>query len=74
MDLDNVVGGTVVISQDYMAVGFTTTGEKYDLMNCTYKEARNYVEDLLEANKNLSNAQFDALVKKELKNKGWINY
>ena len=71
-DIENVVGGTVVISKDKMAVGFSTTKEKYSLKNCTYKQARNLVDDLLDDNPNLSNAEFDQLAKKTLQSKGWI--
>ena len=72
MDLEGVVGGTVIISKDKMKVGFSTTKEKYDLKNCSYSQARNYVEDLLDANPGLSNAEFDKLAKNSLKAKGWI--
>ena len=71
-EMENVVGGTVIISKDYMNVGFSTTREKFDLKNCTFKQARNLVDDLLEENPNLSNAEFDQLAKKTLQSKGWI--
>ena len=71
-DMEQVVGGTVIISKDYMNVGFSTTREKFDLKNCTYKQVRDFVDDLLEANPGLGNAEFDALAKKELQAKGWI--
>lgn len=70
--LDQVVGGTVIISKDYMTVGFSTTREKFSLKNCTFKQVRNYIDDLLEENPNLSNAAFDKLAKDNLKAKGWI--
>ncbi len=70
--LEQVVGGTVVISKDKMKVGFTTTGEKFDLTNCTYRQARDFVEDLKEANPNMTNAEFDKYTKNQLKSKGWI--
>ena len=70
-ELDNVVGGTVIMSVDYNNIGFTSLGEMYDLKT-DYYTARNYVEALKAANKTLSNTAFDALVKKELQAKGWI--
>jgi hypothetical protein len=72
LELESVVGGTVVISKDKMKVGFTTMGGSYKLVNCTYKQARNYVEDLKDANPGLTDAQFDALAKQNLQAKGWI--
>ncbi len=70
--LENVVGGTVIISKDYMVVGFSTTQEKFNLKNCTFKEVRDYIDDLLDENPSLSNAEFDALAKQNLQAKGWI--
>ncbi len=70
--LEEVVGGTVIISKDYMNVGFSTTREKFDLKNCTYRQVRNFIDDLLDENPNLSNAAFDKLAKEKLQAKGWI--
>lgn len=72
LDLEKVVGGTVIISKDKMSVGFSTTKETFKLKNCTYKQARNLVDDLLDDNPTLNNAEFDKLAKKTLQSKGWI--
>jgi len=71
-ELDNVVGGTVIISRDYMIVGFSTTREKFNLVNVSYKDARNFVEDLLDEHRDMSNAEFDAFCKETLFANGWI--
>ena len=71
-ELENVVGGTVIISNDYHNVGFSTLGEMYDLKNCTYKQARDFVDDLKAENSKLTDAEFDALAKQKLQAKGWI--
>lgn len=70
--LDNVIGGTVIISEDYMNIGFTTLREMYNLKNCTFKDVRNFVGDLKDENKGLTNAAFDVLCRDELKARGWI--
>ena len=70
--LGKVSGGTVYISRDKMRVGFSSTGEKYDLVNCTFREANDLAQDLWEANSNLGDADFDALVKSEFQSRGWI--
>lgn len=70
--LEDVVGGTVIISKDHMVVGFSTTQEKYNLKNCEYRQVRNLVEDLKDANPSMGNAEFDAFIKKTLQSKGWI--
>ena len=71
-DLDKVVGGTVIISKDYMKVGFNTLGEMYDLKNCTYREARDYRDDLIEQNPQMSNTEFDKFCKAKFDERGWI--
>ena len=70
--IGNVVGGTVIISKDYMKVGFDTLGQMYDLKNCTYKEARNYRDDLIEQNPQMSNVEFDKFCKAKFAERGWI--
>lgn len=37
-ELENVVGGTVIISQDYMVISYTTIGKKKQLRNCSYRQ------------------------------------
>lgn len=71
-DMDKVVGGTVIISKDRMIVGFDTLGEKYSLKNCTYREARDYRDDLIDSCSNMSNSEFDKYCKKKFKDRGWI--
>ena len=71
--LEQVVGGTVVISSNYMRDGFITTKESYALKNCTFREARNFAEDLWDENKELSDAQFDQLCKQKMAEQGWID-
>ena len=70
--LDNVVGGTVIISKDYNVIGFTTLGEKFNLVGVDARTARNFVEELLDANRDMTNAAFDAFCKEQLQAKGWI--
>ena len=70
--VENVVGGTVIISEDYMIVGFTTLGEKYDLQNCSYREALNLIQDLKDSSQGLTNAEFDVLCRDEFEDRGWI--
>ena len=70
--LERIAGGTVYISRDTMRVGFSTTGERFSLVNCTYADARNLADDLWEANQTLGDAAFDALVKSEWAARGWL--
>ena len=70
-ELEMVTGGTVIVS-DLGKVGFTTIGKKFKLKNCTWKEARDRAEELLDQNPNMSNADFDQLVMQEFLSNGWI--
>lgn len=71
--LENIAGGNVVISESKMMVGFTTTGAKYHLVNCTYSEASALIHQLFDENKDkMSDSQFDALVTSTLQAKNWI--
>ena len=70
-ELEQVSGGTVRIN-DQMRIGFTTLNEAFDLKNCTFRQARDFAEDLLDANTSMSNAEFDAFCKQQFQNKGWI--
>lgn len=71
-ELDFVTGGTVYISRDKMKVGFSSSGRKYNLKNCTFREANNLAQDLWEANQTLGDAAFDALVESEMHRRNWI--
>ncbi len=68
--LEEVVGGTVNLSEAANKIGFTTLHEGYTL-KCSYKEAKKLVSQLFAAN-DLSEAAFDKLVKKEFQARGWI--
>lgn len=70
--LEAVHGGTVILSRDYNTVGFTTLGQNFALKNCSYYDAFGLVDTLYVNNKGLSDAEFDKLVRKEFKMRGWI--
>ena len=70
-ELDQVTGGSVVVS-DTGRVGFSTLGQKFWLQNCTWRQARNYAEQLLDENPQMSDREFDEFVKAKFEAKGWI--
>lgn len=70
-ELEQVNGGTVVFSNIYNAVGFSTLGQKYSL-TCDWQTARNYVEGLLADHPEMSDSAFDAYAKQQLQAKGWL--
>lgn len=70
VNLEEVVGGTVNLSQAANKIGFTTLHEGY-VLKCTYQEAKKLVSRLF-ADNELSESAFDQLVKKEFQARGWI--
>ena len=71
MDLEQVVGGTVVVSADKMKIGFTTLGEKYGLKNCTFDEAMSVIYSMYGQYTNRGEL-FDTAVRNEFRSRGWI--
>lgn len=71
-EMNNVVGGTVIISYDYMKIGFDTLKEMYDLKNCTYFEATAFRDELIINHKQMTNQAFDEYCKAQFQAKGWI--
>lgn len=71
-ELEYVTGGSVVIS-DIGRVGFSTLGKKFKLQNCTWKEARNYAEELLDDNPQMTDKEFDQFVMNKFIELGWIS-
>jgi len=72
--LETVTGGTVIVSEDYMKVGFTTLGVMKDLKNCTYRQVMNAVADWKDEAKaqGLTNAEYDVMCRDRMQANGWI--
>lgn len=70
--LESVAGGTVILSRDNNTVGFTTTGQNFQLKNCSYYDAFALIDSLYVNNKQKSDNEFDKLVRKEFAKRGWI--
>ena len=69
-ELDQVSGGTALISANTNRVAFSSTKAIYSFKNCTYKDVRNLCEDLI--GKYATEAEYDAACVAALKAKGWI--
>ena len=70
--LENVVGGTVVVSGDKMKVGFTTLNEKYSLKNCTFDQVMSVIYGMYGSYQDHTGTDFDTAVKQALQSRGWI--
>ncbi len=71
-DIEQVTGGTVVFNKRWGNVSFSTTGDKYTLKNCSVDDAWSLVERLRETHRNLSEEEFDNLIRTTFEGKGWI--
>ena len=70
--LEQVNGGTVYLSRDYMKIGFSTLGQTFDLKGCDYYQALALVDSLFVENPGKTDNEFDKIVRKAFKAKGWI--
>lgn len=71
-DLDQVTGGVVYLSKDWMKIGFSTMGETHSLQGCTYMQALSLVDSIYEQYKSEGNAVVDQKTKEAFENHGWI--
>ena len=70
-DLENVVGGSVNLSEKKNKIGFDTIGEAYTL-KCTFKEAKTLVLTMFAENPDVTEQEFDILVRDEFLHRNWI--
>lgn len=71
-NLENVSGGVVYLSKDYMKVGFSTLGQTFDLKNCSFGQAYALADSIYEQYKDQGNSMVDQKTKEALQAKGWI--
>ena len=71
-EVDQVIGGTIIISYDYNNICFSSLKEKFDLKNCDFEAARAFVDELRAQNPGANGPAFDQLVKAAFEEKKWI--
>jgi len=71
LELEEVTGGTVVLSAPMGKVRFTAIGKTY-LIKGDIKQMRNLLLSLYDDNENMNDSEFDTLVRNEFKSRGWI--
>lgn len=71
-ELENIVGGTVIVSGDKMRVGFTTLNEKYNLKNCTFDQVMGVIYSMYGQYTDTTGVSFDTAVRSALFDRGWI--
>lgn len=70
-DLENVVGGSVNLSEKKNKIGFDTIGEVYTL-KCTFKEAKTLVLTMFADYPDVSEREFDILVRDAFRDNKYI--
>ena len=71
-ELEQVNGGVVYLSKDWMKVGFSTLKETYSLQNCTFGQAFALADSVYEQYKDQGNSVVDQKTKEAFQAKGWI--
>ena len=71
LELEEVTGGTVVLSAPMGKVRFTAIGKTCKIKG-DVKEMRNLLISLYDDNENMSDAEFDRLVLNAFASRGWI--
>lgn len=71
IEVEEVTGGTVVLSAPMGIVGFNTLKQIFTIKG-DVKEMRNTLLDLYDANEGMNEHDFDELVRDTYKEKGWI--
>lgn len=72
-ELEQVVGGTVCISESRMLIKFTALGAKTYPLNCTFNQANILALTMYEDYKDKSAQEYENAVKDAMADKGWIN-
>lgn len=70
-ELDEVVGGTVTLSAPLGIVNFSALGASFKIKG-DVKQMRNLLIQLYDENENMSDREFDTLVVKAYRARGWI--
>lgn len=70
-ELEDVVGGSVNLSQKKNKIGFDTIGEVYTL-KCTYQVARAAVTKAFAEHQDMTETEFDTYVRDLFKDNKWI--
>lgn len=71
-NLEQVNGGVVYLSKDWMKVGFSTLRETYSLQNCSFGQAFALADAVYEQYKSEGNAVVDQKTKEAFQANGWI--
>ena len=70
--VEQVVGGTVCISESRMLIKFTELNCETYSLKCSYNQANILALTMYEQYKNASAEEYEIAVRDEFRNRGWI--
>ena len=71
MEVNDVKGGSVILSQPLNVCGFSAIGRMFRIKG-DFKVMRNRLFELMDEHMNMKAEEFDTLVMNEFKANGWI--
>ena len=71
-DLQQVIGGTVLLNTSKMKIGFSVIGGGYRLKNCEDYQVMGLVSQLYGQYKTQGDQAYETAVKQALEERGWI--
>lgn len=71
-DIEQVVGGTVILNTSRMRIGFTYLGEAYNVVNCSDDDARDLVNELYKQYKNQGDKALEEATREAFSSRGWL--
>ena len=71
-EMNQVVGGTVILNTSRMRIGFTYLQEVYNVVNCSDDDARDLVNELYKEYKNKGDKVLEEAVRAAFDDRGWL--
>lgn len=71
-DLDQVVGGTVIVNGTRMRIGFSYHQQAFDLVNCDKIDAMLTATQIYAEYRDKGDKAFEEAVMNEFRNRGWL--
>ena len=71
-EMENVVGGTVVLNTSRMRIGFTVLGKAFNVVNCSDDDARDLVNALYKQYKNSGDRKLEEETYAAFNARGWL--
>lgn len=71
-EMDQVIGGTVILNTSRMRIGFTVLQKAFDVINCSDDDARDLVNLLYKQHKMEGDRALETATLEAFRQNGWI--